>query len=137
MSVTTPLSMPRAKGLLHRAIVQSGTAHNVTAPSTAERIGRRLAEKMGVETTRKAVATVGGGGSGRPMGGDTIRLRYAGPGNRAAAWAIPAAIARHRETVLRETWQRAILFSPRAFPGPTRGIVRAVYGWHATFMRPT
>jgi carboxylesterase type B len=39
MSVATLLSMPRAKGLFDRAIVQGGTAHNVTAPSTAERIG--------------------------------------------------------------------------------------------------
>jgi para-nitrobenzyl esterase len=57
MSVATLLSMLRAKGLFHRAIVQSGTAHNVTAPSTADRIGRRLAEKMGVEATREAIAT--------------------------------------------------------------------------------
>jgi para-nitrobenzyl esterase len=33
MSVATLLAMPRAKGLFHRAIVQSGTAHNVTPPS--------------------------------------------------------------------------------------------------------
>ena len=56
MSVATLPSMLRAKGPFHRAIVQSGTAHNVTAPSTAERIGLRLAEKMGVEATRKAIA---------------------------------------------------------------------------------
>jgi para-nitrobenzyl esterase len=56
MSVATLLSMPRAKGLFHRAIVQSGTAHNVTSPSTATRIGRRLAEKLGVEAKREAIA---------------------------------------------------------------------------------
>jgi carboxylesterase type B len=56
MSVATLLAMPRAKGLFHRAIVQSGTAQNVTLPSTAARIGRRLAEKLCVEATREAIA---------------------------------------------------------------------------------
>ena len=50
--------MPRAKGLFRRAIVESGTAHNVTSPATAERIGRRLAEKLGVAATRDAIAAV-------------------------------------------------------------------------------
>jgi para-nitrobenzyl esterase len=49
MSVATLLSMTRANGLFQRAIVQSGTAHNVAATTAAERIGRRLAEKTGVE----------------------------------------------------------------------------------------
>lgn len=57
MSVATLLAMPRAKGLFHRAIVQSGTAHSVTSAATAERIGRRLAEKLGVASTREAIAT--------------------------------------------------------------------------------
>src|SRR5579871_844800 len=48
ISVATLLSMPRAKGLFRRAIVESGNAHNVTSPATAKRIGRRLAEKLGV-----------------------------------------------------------------------------------------
>ncbi len=56
MSVATLLSMPRAKGLFHRAIVESGTAHNVNSAETATRIGRRLAEKLGVPPTRKAIA---------------------------------------------------------------------------------
>jgi carboxylesterase type B len=58
MSVATLLSMPRAKGLFHRAIVESGTAHSVNSPATAARIGRRLAEKLGVPATREAIAAI-------------------------------------------------------------------------------
>jgi len=56
MSVGTLLSMPRAEGLFRRAIAQSGGAHYVIPASTAERVGRNLAEKLGVEPTREAVA---------------------------------------------------------------------------------
>ena len=58
MSVATLLSMPRAKGLFQRAIVQSGTAHSVNSAATATRIGRRLAEKLGVPATREAIAAI-------------------------------------------------------------------------------
>jgi hypothetical protein len=58
MSVATLLTMPRAKGLFHRAIVQSGNTPNVTSSDTAERIGRRLAEMLGVEATRAAIAAM-------------------------------------------------------------------------------
>ncbi len=58
MSVATLLSMPRAKGLFHRAIVQSGTAHSVNSPATAARVGQRLAEKLGVPPTRDALAAI-------------------------------------------------------------------------------
>ncbi len=56
LSAGTLLSMPRAEGLFRRAIVQSGGAHHVTSRETSVRIGRRLAEKMGVEPTREAIA---------------------------------------------------------------------------------
>ena len=56
MSVATLLSMPRAEGLFRRAIVQSGTGHSVNSPATAERMGRRLAEKLGVPPVRRAIA---------------------------------------------------------------------------------
>lgn len=56
MSVATLLTMPRAEGLFHRAIVQSGTAQNVSSAATAERIGQRLAEIMGVDATREVIA---------------------------------------------------------------------------------
>ncbi|HVX76795.1 MAG TPA: carboxylesterase/lipase family protein [Bradyrhizobium sp.] len=58
MSVATLLAMPRAKGLFHRAIVQSGNTPNVTSAATAERIGRRLAEVMGVEPRREVIAAL-------------------------------------------------------------------------------
>jgi carboxylesterase type B len=55
MSVATLLTMPRAKGLFRRAIVQSGNTPNVYSAATAERIGRRLTETLGVEATRTAI----------------------------------------------------------------------------------
>ena len=58
MSVATLLSMPRAKGMFQRGIVQSGNTPHVNSASTAERIGRRLAEKLGVDATREAIAAV-------------------------------------------------------------------------------
>ena len=56
MSVATLLAMPGAKGLFHRAVVQSGTAQNVNSAATAERIGRQFAELLGVEAKRDAIA---------------------------------------------------------------------------------
>ena len=58
LSIGILLSMPRAKGLFRRAIVQSGGAHHVSSAATAERIGLRLAEKLGVEATREAIAAI-------------------------------------------------------------------------------
>jgi carboxylesterase 2/para-nitrobenzyl esterase len=58
MSVATLLTMPAAKGLFHRAIVQSGNTPNVNSGATAERSGRRLAELLGVGPTRAAIAAV-------------------------------------------------------------------------------
>jgi carboxylesterase 2/para-nitrobenzyl esterase len=58
LSIATLLAMPRARGLFRRAIVQSGGAQHVSTAATAERIGRRLAEKLGVAPTRAAVAAL-------------------------------------------------------------------------------
>jgi carboxylesterase 2/para-nitrobenzyl esterase len=58
LSIGTLLSMPRADGLFRRAIVQSGGAHHVSSAATAEGIGRRLAQKIGVLATREAIAAV-------------------------------------------------------------------------------
>ncbi len=58
MSVATLLSMPRAAGLFRRAIAQSGAGHHVLSPSTARGISQYLAEKLGVEPTREAMAAV-------------------------------------------------------------------------------
>jgi para-nitrobenzyl esterase len=58
MSVGTLLSMPRAEGLFRRAITQSGAAHYVISAESAKRIAERVAEQLGVETTRDAIAAV-------------------------------------------------------------------------------
>ena len=58
MSIGTLLSMPRAEGLFRRAIAQSGGAHQVIPAETAQKVGGRLAEKLGVEATREAIAAV-------------------------------------------------------------------------------
>jgi para-nitrobenzyl esterase len=58
MSVGTLLCMPHAEGLFRRAIAQSGAAHHVISAATARRVGRHLAEKLGVEATREAIAAV-------------------------------------------------------------------------------
>ena len=58
MSVGTLLAMPRAEGLFRRAIAQSGAAHHVISAATARRVGQRLAEKLGVEATREAIAAI-------------------------------------------------------------------------------
>jgi para-nitrobenzyl esterase len=50
--------MPPATGLFRRAIAQSEAGHHVLSPATAQRIGQYLAEKLGVEPTRQAIATV-------------------------------------------------------------------------------
>ena len=58
MSIATLLSMPRATGLFHRAIVQSGGAHQAMPAAIAERVGRSLADKLGVATNREAFAAI-------------------------------------------------------------------------------
>ncbi len=58
MSVSTLLSMPRAKGLFRRVIAQSGAGHHVISPATAQRVGQYLAEKLGVKATREAIGAV-------------------------------------------------------------------------------
>jgi para-nitrobenzyl esterase len=58
MSVGALLSMPRAEGLFRRAIAQSGAAHQAISTATAQKIGRRFAEKLGVVATRAAIGAV-------------------------------------------------------------------------------
>jgi len=57
-STSTLLSMPRAKGLFRRMIAESGAGHHVSSPATGKRIGQYLAEKLGVQATREAIAAV-------------------------------------------------------------------------------
>ena len=58
MSVGTLLSMPGAKGLFRRAIAESGAADRVVSADVALRIGRELAQRLGVPATRDAIAAV-------------------------------------------------------------------------------
>lgn len=58
MSVSTLLSMPRAQGLFGRAIAQSGGPHMVVSVDSAQLVGQRLAERLGVPPTSAAIAAV-------------------------------------------------------------------------------
>ncbi len=58
MSVTTLLSMPRAKGLFRRVIAQSGAGHHVSSAETGRKIRDYLAQKLGIAPTREAFAAV-------------------------------------------------------------------------------
>ena len=57
-SVATLLAMPLAAGLFHRAISQSGAGHFVLTPETATKVAGYLAERLGVDATREAIAAV-------------------------------------------------------------------------------
>ncbi len=48
MSVSTLMAMPRAKGLFHRAIPQSGAGHNGISAETASMIGGHMLDILGV-----------------------------------------------------------------------------------------
>jgi carboxylesterase type B len=58
MSIGALLSMPRAQGLFRRAILQSGGPHTVMSVATAQKSGRRLAEKLGIEARLDAFMDV-------------------------------------------------------------------------------
>ncbi|MGB3773346.1 MAG: carboxylesterase family protein [Rhodococcus sp. (in: high G+C Gram-positive bacteria)] len=51
MSVGTLMSMPRAEGLFHRAILQSGAGHHVITSETASLVSAALASSLGVSAT--------------------------------------------------------------------------------------
>lgn len=56
MSVTTLLSMPQTNGLFRAAITQSGAGAHTMSPQTAVKVTALLAEELGVEPTRAAIA---------------------------------------------------------------------------------
>ncbi|MCW2847298.1 MAG: Carboxylesterase [Marmoricola sp.] len=58
MSVTTLLAMDSARGLFAQAITQSGAAAHTLTPEIALTVTRTLAEALGVEPTREAIAGV-------------------------------------------------------------------------------
>jgi para-nitrobenzyl esterase len=57
MSVATLLAVPRARGLFHRAILQSGAAENVSTREQAREVATRFLFELGVE--RADVAALG------------------------------------------------------------------------------
>ena len=61
MSIGALLAMPAARGLFHRAILQSGAAQHVTPPEDALMIAGHLADVLGVARDRDAIAAVGVG----------------------------------------------------------------------------
>src|SRR4051812_13217676 len=58
MSVTTLLSMPAAAGLFQQAIAQSGAAAHTMGTADGRKVAGFLAEALGVEPTREAIAAV-------------------------------------------------------------------------------
>lgn len=49
MSIGTLLGVPSARGLFHKAILQSGAAHNVSTAAKAERVARLFFEALGLD----------------------------------------------------------------------------------------
>lgn len=58
MSIGVLLTTPAARGLFHRAILQSGAAHHTIRRATARRIAAHFAARFGVEPTAAGLATV-------------------------------------------------------------------------------
>ncbi len=58
LSIGALLTMPRAAGLFRRAILESGGAYQAIPVEQAPRVGRALAERLGVAPTRDAIAAV-------------------------------------------------------------------------------
>ncbi|MFG3493536.1 carboxylesterase/lipase family protein [Streptomyces sp. NPDC047928] len=58
LSIGTLLADERARGLFHRAILQSGAAHHFLRPGSARRITEHLARKLAVPPTAEAFADV-------------------------------------------------------------------------------
>jgi para-nitrobenzyl esterase len=54
MSVGALLGSPAAQGLFHRAIAQSGAAHNVSGRERADEVGHRLLRELGLEGANRA-----------------------------------------------------------------------------------
>lgn len=54
MSIVSLMSMPRARGLFHRAIAESGAGVSVISPGSAKKIAARLAAILGIAPTRAA-----------------------------------------------------------------------------------
>jgi para-nitrobenzyl esterase len=58
MAVAALMSVPAARGLFARAVLQSGAASNVLTTAQAAQVSERLTARLGVAATRDAVAAV-------------------------------------------------------------------------------
>jgi para-nitrobenzyl esterase len=58
MAIATLMSVPAARGLFARAVLQSGAASNVLTTAQAAQVSERLTARLGVAATRDAVAAV-------------------------------------------------------------------------------
>ncbi|MBP2320288.1 para-nitrobenzyl esterase [Kibdelosporangium banguiense] len=58
MSIGMLLGMPKATGLFHRAILQSGGSQHAVGPATAEKLKLALAGKLGVAPTKEGFSAV-------------------------------------------------------------------------------
>jgi para-nitrobenzyl esterase len=58
MATATLMSVPAARGLFARAVLQSGAASNVLTAAQAAQVSERLTARLGVAATRDAVAAV-------------------------------------------------------------------------------
>jgi carboxylesterase type B len=58
MSIGALLALPDARGLFHRAILQSGAAHHVLPDTTALQVGDAVATQLGVAPSLDAMADV-------------------------------------------------------------------------------
>jgi para-nitrobenzyl esterase len=58
MAAATLMSVPAARGLFARAVLQSGAASNVLTTTQAAQVSERLTARLGVAATRDAVAAV-------------------------------------------------------------------------------
>jgi para-nitrobenzyl esterase len=58
MSITTLLAMPQARGLFGQAITQSGAGAHTLAPGESLQVARYLADALGVEPDRQAIAAL-------------------------------------------------------------------------------
>ncbi|GAA4667912.1 carboxylesterase/lipase family protein [Frondihabitans cladoniiphilus] len=58
MSVVSLMAMPRAQGLFHRAIAESGAGVSVISPRSAKKVAARLAALLGIRPTRSAISAL-------------------------------------------------------------------------------
>ncbi len=58
-SIATLLGVPSARGLLRRAILQSGATAHISGPERASQMARAFLDELGVDPTRDGIASLG------------------------------------------------------------------------------